>query len=252
MITRARAFVSASFVFTVAAVAALSSGAVLADQGGPAVSLDYTPLGEQTASSAGASAAPADINFGVYPLSVLGIENTIRSAETRVGDYARGIERVDDGPIAYSVVAIRDWEHRYPHDPWIAKDLLALAKFYAHIGTPDGRERAIAVAEWLRHDYPVTAYAGGAANIVAEMRGRGDAPAHPDVATLPRDETVADRHADVRPERAPPQPAVNTQPPAAAVLVDIPNPVPRRTAVPRAPATQPTLPPYAHYETPQP
>jgi hypothetical protein len=252
VITRARAIVSASFVFTVAAVAALSSGAVLADQGGIAVTLDYTPLGEQTASSAGTSAAPADINFGIYPLSVLGIENTIRSAETRVGDYARGIERVDDGPIAYSVVAIRDWEHRYPHDPWIAKDLLALAKFYAHIGTPDGRARATAVAEWIRHDYPVTASAGGAENVVAEMRGLGDASSRPEVATLPREEAATERRADVRPERAAPEPPVNPAPPAATVLVDLPNPVPRRTAIPRAPGTQPTLPPYAHYETPQP
>ncbi len=250
MITRARAFVSASFVFTIAAAAAISSAAVFADPGASAVTLDYTPLGEHAASSAGADAAPADINFGIYPLSVLGIENTIRAADTRVGDYARGIERVDDGPIAYSVVAIRDWEHRYPHDPWIAKDLLALAKFYAHIGTPDGRERATAVAEWVRHDYPVTAYAGGAGQVLAEMRAHGDdASARPEVATLPRSDAGADRRADVREERAAPEAPVPEAPPIASVLVDVPNPVPRHTALPR---TQATLPPYAHWETPQP
>ena len=124
------------------------------------VALDFTPLG-QTAVS-GTHAAPADVNFGTYPLSVLGIENVIRHADARVDAYAHGAERWNVGPIAYTVVAIRDWERRYPGDPWIAKDLLSLYRFYAHVGTAESRDVAARAMTWLEHDYPNSEYARAA------------------------------------------------------------------------------------------
>ncbi len=101
------------------------------------IALDFTPLGTQAASPA--REAPADVSFGIYPLSVFGIENAIKRADARADDYANGVERFDVGPIAYSVVAIRDWEHRYPSDPWIPKELLGLCRFYVHVGCARGR-----------------------------------------------------------------------------------------------------------------
>ena len=142
------------------------------ERGGLPVALDFTPIGETSVVASGRSAAPADINFGVYPLSVLGIENAIRRADEHVADYARGELRVNDGPIAYSVVAIRDWERRYPGDPWIAKDLLALARFYAHVGNAETRAYAERTATWVAHDYPRTAYAQEATHTLASVEDR--------------------------------------------------------------------------------
>jgi hypothetical protein len=121
------------------------------------IALDFTPLGTQAASPV--HEAPADMSFGIYPLSVFGIENAIKRADARADDYASGLERFDVGPIAYSVVAIRDWERRYPSDPWIPKELLGLCHFYVHVGTSDARAAATQAADWLRHDYPSSAYA---------------------------------------------------------------------------------------------
>ena len=73
--------------------------------------------------------APADAYFGRFQLSVLGIANAIRDAEAKLdagGDASAAIE----GPLAFASDAIADWEARYPHDPWIAKDRLALDRAY--------------------------------------------------------------------------------------------------------------------------
>ena len=121
------------------------------------IELDFSPLGPSVAAEG--SSAPADVSFGSYPLSILGIENAIRRADARVQAYARGAERVDVGPVAYSVVAIRDWERRYPRDPWIPKELLSLCRFYEHVGTSDALETASHAAAWLHHDYPQSPYA---------------------------------------------------------------------------------------------
>jgi hypothetical protein len=251
-----RAFVIAS-VFAV-----LSYGATARDgDAESAVTLDFTPLGVHAVSSSGASAAPADVNFGTFPLSVLGIENTIRNAETRVPDYASGVARIDDGPIAYAVVAIRSWEKQYPGDPWIAKDLLALARFYAHVGTDRARSCAAGAAAWLAHDYPATAYANGARTLLAQLgepapqrdrteRFAAAPPPAPPVVRPDEPEVAVDLR--VAPGAAP-QPA--RAPVQAANDDDIfgdatPAPAPPRFWTRRRPAAQPTLPPYAHYELP--
>lgn len=97
--------------------------------------------------------APADEYFGRYKLSVLGIANTIRDAQTRIdaGDDPRALF---DGPLSDVSDAIHDWEHRYPSDPWIAKDLLALETVYLHSGTDEGTRRAHETEGWLVADYP--------------------------------------------------------------------------------------------------
>lgn len=110
------------------------------------VALDFSPLGGHAAEKAGL--APADISFGVYPMSVIGIENAIRRYD--------GTSRLDDGPIAYAVLAIRDWETRFPHDPGIARSLLYLQRAYEHAGTAEGLEYARRTATWLQTDYPAT------------------------------------------------------------------------------------------------
>jgi hypothetical protein len=146
-----------SLFATASAVASVTAGALAQEHLDVPIALDFTPVGTPVASHG--PEAPADVSFGIYPLSVFGIENAIKRADARADDYASGVERYDVGPIAYSVVAIRDWERRYPSDPWIPKELLGLCRFYVHVGTSDARDAATHAADWLRHDYPASAYA---------------------------------------------------------------------------------------------
>jgi hypothetical protein len=240
-----RASVIAS-LFSFSCIAGMSS-AVSAEG---AVTLDFSPIGAHESSSARTSAAPADVNFGSYPLSVLGIDNAIRDANSRVDDYTRGERRCDDGPIAYSVIAIRDWEKRYPNDPWIAKDLLALAKFYARVGTRDSRSDERGVAEWLVHDYPSTAYASNANALIASL---GASPARGIVAE--KREIHETASLEKKPPTAPPSVAlkVASEPtPVARPPIDVQEPSyrdPFASVYRRKPVVAATLPPYAHYES---
>jgi hypothetical protein len=97
--------------------------------------------------------APADEYFGQYKLSVLGIANTIRDAGTRI-DNGTDPHALIDGPLKYVSDALHDWEGRYPSDPWIAKDLLALEVVYLRVPTDDGFRLASKTEAWLIADYP--------------------------------------------------------------------------------------------------
>jgi hypothetical protein len=125
-------------------------GAASAGTTGP-VTLDFTPLGSDRTADVSAGKAPADASFGHYEMSIIGIENAIRRYD--------GTTALDDGPIAYAVDAIRDWEHRFPSDPWIARDLFSLQRVYERVRTAQGFDFANRVARWLQTDYPQAQYA---------------------------------------------------------------------------------------------
>ena len=125
-------------------------GAASAATNGP-VTLDFTPFGAAHVANASTQLAPADRLFGRYQMSVVGIGNAISRYD--------GTTRLDDGPIAYAVVAIRDWEKRFPRDPWIPRDLLYMQRVYERSHTGEGLTYAQHVAAWLQTDYPATEYA---------------------------------------------------------------------------------------------
>jgi len=129
---------------------ACTFGAALAATDGP-VALDFTPLGTGHASNASTQLAPADEGFGKYQMSVSGIENAIHHND--------GTQRLDDGPIAYAIVALRDLESRFPQDPAIARDLFYMQRVYEHARTYEGFGYAQRIAKWLRTDYPESKYA---------------------------------------------------------------------------------------------
>jgi hypothetical protein len=118
-------------------------------ENGP-VALDFSPIAP-SAASAGEKLAPMDLSFGIYPMSVLGIMSAIKRYD--------GTTRLDDGPIAYAIVAIRDWERRYPNDPWVARELLAMQHVYKHARTSEGERYAHEIAKWLQADYAATKFA---------------------------------------------------------------------------------------------
>jgi hypothetical protein len=97
--------------------------------------------------------APADEYFGHYKISVLGIANMIRDVGRRLED-GRDAGSMIDGPLSLVADAIRDWEHAYPRDPWIAKDLLALEVVYLRAQAPEAMTLARRTEAWLVRDYP--------------------------------------------------------------------------------------------------
>lgn len=117
--------------------------------------------------------APADEYFGRFNLSVLGIANAIRDAGVHL-DTGADARAIVDGPLAFATDAIRAWEAKYPADPWIAKDLLALENAYLKVPTDDGLRLASKVEAWLLADYPRSEYA---ARGRAQLAGSASFPA---------------------------------------------------------------------------
>lgn len=101
--------------------------------------------------------APADEYFGRLKMSILGIANTIKDQTVRFDRRPEEMES-EMSTIGFAVDAIHDWEHKYPSDPWIAKSLFYLERFYNRIPTDTGRSQAKATMAWLVHDFPNTWY----------------------------------------------------------------------------------------------
>ncbi|HEX3671607.1 MAG TPA: hypothetical protein VHT92_07895 [Candidatus Cybelea sp.] len=97
------------------------------------------------------NAAPADEYFGPYQQSVLEIRN-------RLNDYDRldGGTMLDPSVGAYLdhlQLAIRDWQHKYPRDPWMAPILGHLMREYWRCGQASSATGMAALA-FMRANYP--------------------------------------------------------------------------------------------------
>jgi hypothetical protein len=114
-----------------------------------------TPAGAQDALR---GLAPADEYFGRFDLSILGVANTIRDAGNRV-DGGADPQAMINGPLYFATDALHDWEKKYPNDPWIPKELLALETVYLRVPGDDGVRLASQTEAWLVADYPNSAYA---------------------------------------------------------------------------------------------
>ena len=104
-----------------------------------------------------ATLAPADESFGRFNLSVLGVANSIRDSGARL-DAGSDARTLLSGPLAFATDAMHAWEGRYPGDPWIAKDLLALEAVYLKIPTDDAFRLASRTEAWLLADFPASPY----------------------------------------------------------------------------------------------
>ncbi len=135
----------ASFVFAAATFAAGLAGPAFAQQAPPA-GASVTLL------------APADEYFGRFRLSILGIANALKLATDRLqaGADPHGI---CEGSLFSVGDAIAAWEHAYPQDPAIARDLLLLERTYVRAATAEARAHAAETERWLRRDYPNSAAA---------------------------------------------------------------------------------------------
>ena len=79
-----------------------------------------TTLAPAMAQNSVRALAPADEYFGRFNLSVLGIANTIRDAGARM-DSGTDPRTMLSGPLTFVTDAVKDWEQKYPADPWIAE-----------------------------------------------------------------------------------------------------------------------------------
>ena len=115
------------------------------------------------------SLAPADEYFGRSNLSVLAIANALRDAGLRLG--SGGDPRtVLSGPLSFVSDAVKDWERKYPADPWIAKDLAALEGLFLQVHTDEGFRLAERTQAWLAADYPNSPYAAKGRDQLAVSR----------------------------------------------------------------------------------
>jgi hypothetical protein len=90
-------------------------------------------------------------------MSVLGIRNTIKDVGANLDiDQTRWTQLASKA--AFAEDAVRDWEHKYPQDTWLAKTVFALERMYAKLDSDEGRKRSIAAMKWLVHDFPKSWY----------------------------------------------------------------------------------------------
>jgi hypothetical protein len=120
--------------------------------------------------------APADEYFGRFNLSILGVTNTIHDAGTRL-DSGADPRALVNGPLYFATDALRDWEQKYPTDPWIPKELLALENVYLRLPGNDGTRLAAHTEAWLVADYPSTSYADQGRKQLADAAFAAAAPA---------------------------------------------------------------------------
>jgi hypothetical protein len=101
--------------------------------------------------------APADEYFGRLKMSILGIRNQLHDLALRV-QYAPEKSADVLGPAGFVEDAISDWEHKYPSDPWLPRNVFLLERLYSQIHTDEGQTRTSRTLHWLLARYPHTWY----------------------------------------------------------------------------------------------
>ena len=101
--------------------------------------------------------APADEYFGRLKMSILGIRNQLHDLTLRL-QYAPDKSEDVLGSAAMVEDALRDWEQKYPEDPWLAKSVYQLTSLYAQVRTTHGQSSAARALRWLLGRYGHTPY----------------------------------------------------------------------------------------------
>lgn len=97
------------------------------------------------------AAAPADEYFGPYSQSVLEIRNRLDDYDKL--DNGQMLEPSVGGYLDHLQLAIRDWQHRYPGDPWLPRILAHLMREYWRAGQVSSEHGTAALA-FMRAAYP--------------------------------------------------------------------------------------------------
>lgn len=102
--------------------------------------------------------APADEYFGKMKMSILGIRNEIHDLTLKIGFEPAKAESFI-GLANMTEDAMKDWERKYPHDPWIPKTLFSLERMYSVVHwSHELNARAKRVMTVIRYHYPSSWY----------------------------------------------------------------------------------------------
>ena len=112
--------------------------------------------------------APADEYFGHLKMSILGIRNTLKDLALKA-DYNQTNAEQIFGSAAFAEEALREWEHKYPRDPWLAKTVAGLVHMYSKVPTVQGRAKMHAALAWLTGRY------GSTKNLIDAAKAEADA-----------------------------------------------------------------------------
>jgi hypothetical protein len=111
--------------------------------------------------------APADVYFGRYKLSNLGVRNAI-SDMTIEGDSPLALP-LQTGRISAVESALPDWANRYPKDPWLPSTIAKFSVFLISKQQPEYDRAALAWLSLLETWYPSTWYGKYARGQLAEF-----------------------------------------------------------------------------------
>jgi hypothetical protein len=191
--------------------------------------------------SAGISTeAPADEYFGPFKYSAL-------SVRTKIGALGRAYSQrwEDDASIVHDAglveSSLRVWAQRYPKDSWLAPTAYHLAQLYQEVQTPEARNHARAMYQFLAATFPTSKEAH-----LARLRLHQGFPAlHPEspVSPTPNPYASATPSGSEAPGATPstsPAPSTSAAPSTAPVTSPPPaSPAPTTTAAPRTAAPTP-------------
>lgn len=113
-------------------------------------------------------AAPADEYFGPAQQSVLEIRN-------RLDDYDKRDDRAMLDPditpsLNYLELAIFDWQHKYPRDPWLPRMLSHLVREYWRAGAASSDEGSVALA-LMRSSYADSPWTTATVSMISGSNG---------------------------------------------------------------------------------
>ncbi len=95
--------------------------------------------------------APADEYFGRYKESILEIRNRLDRFDLRSDDDM--LQRGTTHALDDLQNAIRDWQHKYPRDPWVPASLRRLLRDYQRAGAASSAA-SLEIIAFLRSAYP--------------------------------------------------------------------------------------------------
>ena len=150
--------------FAVVTAFALASSVVAALPGAAATTEAKAAAGAQKAASpqhapahARLKVAPADEYFGRLKMSILGIRNTIKDLGAKADFQPQKAAEIL-GSAALTEDAVRDWQRKYPLDPWIPKTAFSLAHLYGKVPTAEAQKKAKIAMAWLVARYPNSSF----------------------------------------------------------------------------------------------
>jgi hypothetical protein len=140
-----------ALVFVCGAGSCIAAGAAPVKHAAPLSAAQKKANAEHAARIAAAlyaSMAPADEYFGPLKLSIIGIHNSIRDIGLRY-KYNSTLAAPSFASAQLVERAIRDWAHRYAHDPQLPRNVFALQRLYTQILLQSSRDRAHVIAQWM-------------------------------------------------------------------------------------------------------